>query len=246
MDILYVVGTGSKWDNNELRYSLRSIEKNCSGIDRVFLVGYKPDFVNENEVGYIFCKDKYAIYKHKNIHDKVKTAIKSGLLNNEFLILSDDHFYCKPTDFNNYPIYYSWEQIPSEVPEGRKPGLYWNSIFATRKLLVMHNLPIYNTSLHCAKHINAELMMANEALFMEGLKLRCGAEINLLMGNLMIANGSAPVNMQDCKFRDSVDMISAREKINNRHVFSTSDEAIQLGIGDILQEMFPDKSRYEI
>ena len=29
MDIVYCLGNGSKWDNNELRYSLRSVERYC-------------------------------------------------------------------------------------------------------------------------------------------------------------------------------------------------------------------------
>ena len=50
MDILYVVGTGSKWDNNELRYSLRSIDKYGINIDRVFIVGTKPDFCDGKSI----------------------------------------------------------------------------------------------------------------------------------------------------------------------------------------------------
>ena len=56
MDILYVIGKGSEWNNNELRFSLRSIAKYGKNIDRVFIVGYKPDFVSD-EVTFIPCDD---------------------------------------------------------------------------------------------------------------------------------------------------------------------------------------------
>lgn len=37
MDILYVIGRGSKWENNELRYSLRSLEKNGINVGNIFI-----------------------------------------------------------------------------------------------------------------------------------------------------------------------------------------------------------------
>ena len=58
MDILYVVGRGSTWNNNELKYSLRSIAKNGINVDRVFIVGYIPDFINREEVICLPFEDK--------------------------------------------------------------------------------------------------------------------------------------------------------------------------------------------
>ena len=39
MDVVYILGKGSVWKDNEIRYSLRSIEKHLTGFDRVFIVG---------------------------------------------------------------------------------------------------------------------------------------------------------------------------------------------------------------
>ena len=56
MDIVYIIGKGSKWNNQELKYSLRSIAKYGINIGKVFIVGYKPNFVSD-EVIYIPCDD---------------------------------------------------------------------------------------------------------------------------------------------------------------------------------------------
>jgi hypothetical protein len=45
MDLVYVLGSGSRWGDNELRYSLRSVEKHLKGYNNVYLVGDKPDWV---------------------------------------------------------------------------------------------------------------------------------------------------------------------------------------------------------
>jgi len=45
VDVVYPLSNGSHWDNNELRYSLRSLEKYALNLGRVFVVGppRKPD-----------------------------------------------------------------------------------------------------------------------------------------------------------------------------------------------------------
>ena len=47
IDVFYVIGTGSKWQNNELRYSLRSLEMFGKNIKDVYIVGNKPYFIND-------------------------------------------------------------------------------------------------------------------------------------------------------------------------------------------------------
>ena len=45
MTVVYVLGTGSKWKNYELLYSLRSIEKNLKGFTDVVIVGELPSWI---------------------------------------------------------------------------------------------------------------------------------------------------------------------------------------------------------
>lgn len=96
MDILYIVGTGSTWVNNELKYSLRSIAKNGINVDRVFIVGYIPRFINQENVVCIPADDPTKV-KHYNMLYKIGLAIEKTDIgkNNDgkFLVSSDDHFY---------------------------------------------------------------------------------------------------------------------------------------------------------
>lgn len=245
MDILYIVGTGSKWDNNELRYSLRSIDKYGINVDRVFIVGEKPDFVS-GEITHIPCADRYSMTKkHNNIHQKIAVAMGTGLLGDHFLISSDDHFYCKPTDFNNYPVYYRESRIPTTVPDGVKPNSYWYSLFETRSFLKHKGFPIFQTNPHANTHIDVKLWMDHIRTIVEASDLPHGGEINCIMGNIMITNGWEPKPIQDCKIYDFANREEFDNKIKDVHVFSMSDSALGCGIDKILQEMYPEKSRWE-
>ena len=45
MDIVIPLGTGSRWQNNELRFALRSIEKYLTGYDKIFIIGECPSYL---------------------------------------------------------------------------------------------------------------------------------------------------------------------------------------------------------
>ena len=242
MDILYILGSGSKWSNNELRYSLRSLEKFGKNVGRVFVCGERPDFINDN----VFfraapdCKHR----KHKNILYKVMTAMWDLDMPEHFLISSDDHFYLKEVDFDNYPIYYKNRELPSKVSiQHRKE--YFFSLVQTRKLLEKYDLPIYQTNPHCNTHWDIRIYNENKSLFDESLELEYGGEMNCIMGNLMIAEGATPVQYSDLKLKDFRNLNEAKERMAGRECFSIHDNAIRNGIDTILSEMFPDKSRWE-
>ena len=49
VDVLYVIGNGSVADNNELRYSLRCLDRHGKNVGRVIISGDIPDFVAETQ-----------------------------------------------------------------------------------------------------------------------------------------------------------------------------------------------------
>ena len=57
IDFLYVLGSGSEYNNLELRLSLRSIDKYAHNLGRVFIVGEKPDWIKN--VIHIPVKDEF-------------------------------------------------------------------------------------------------------------------------------------------------------------------------------------------
>lgn len=107
-DLVYALGVGSIWQDNELKYSIRSIEKNFSELGKVFIVGTKPEFLNWNNprLIYIECDDPFRHNKDANIINKVLKACKRKELSDDFIRASDDQIVLKKVrteDF--YPKY---------------------------------------------------------------------------------------------------------------------------------------------
>ncbi len=244
MDILYVVGNGSKWENNELRYSLRSIEKFGRNVDRVFIVGQKPDFVSDI-VTHIPCSDPF-VRKHQNILHKVTKAMRESDIDKHFIVSSDDHFYTREVDFNNYPVYYQARTIQTTSANGAAPNNYHKSLAETKQMLERWGLPVYQTNPHCNTHFDADMYRLYYPLFMEAMAAKYGGEMNCLMGNILIhERGVIPQRFMDKKigvFSDTEDLV---KQISGVECFSISDNAVLCGIGGYLQTLFPNKSKYE-
>ena len=239
MDILYTLGTGSNWDNKELLYSLRSIDRYCKNVGRVFIASVElPSFIDPATVTHVPSCDLGEI-RHLNIMNKVEEAILHSDIADDFLLSSDDHFYIKPTDFDLYPYYYI------EQPLKPRRQQYWQSVRDTRAFLAAHGLPTYATNPHCNTHFNRPMYIEHMDLMDEAKKLAFGGEVNHLMGNLLIASGVQPVEYRDVKIRRYSDRAELLGKIGDSHCFSISDRALECGMKEYLQELFPDKSRWE-
>lgn len=97
-DIVYVFKAGSVWQDNELRYSLRSIDQYFDHRD-VFIVGDLPDWIQN--VNHIDVKDVFAKVhggKFKNVIRKIIGACQDDRVSEDFVLMNDDFFFLKKTD----------------------------------------------------------------------------------------------------------------------------------------------------
>jgi uncharacterized HAD superfamily protein/hypoxanthine phosphoribosyltransferase len=98
VDVVYPLGTGSRWGDNELRYSLRSLEKFFPNLGRVFIVGHKPAWLTG--VIHIPFADSFRKNKDANLIAKVLAACEHPAeLTKKFLRLSDDQLFLKTVRF---------------------------------------------------------------------------------------------------------------------------------------------------
>src|SRR5687768_13919743 len=103
MDIVYTIGTESKCDDLELRYSIRSMVKHLHGFDRVVLVGHKPSWAKD--VIHIPCNDPHVANRARNIYDKILKAAMHAEVSENFICASDDHFLLADHDAATFPFY---------------------------------------------------------------------------------------------------------------------------------------------
>ena len=240
MDILYTLGKGSAWQDNELRYSLRSVEKYGKNVGRIYIVGdWCPGFVNRDKVTFIKCAQPYSD-KFKNILYSIVYACENSDIAEEFLLSSDDHFYMQPTDFDNYPYWLKAEDLPSrDCITGYKRNLW-----ETRCLLQKHGYGTANYAQHCNTHFVKSVLLAHKDIIEESYKLYKGVEATCLMLNILMKERPFKFTVrEDCKIHEVTPGMT--EEIKQRDCFSISDRVIT-AVGPILKEEFQETCQYEV
>jgi hypothetical protein len=89
MDCVYVCRPG---DNEELRYSIRSVVANMP-YDNLWLVGYKPSWYVGN-----FISVPNTTTKFENIRLAIKAAAEHNEISDDFILMNDDFFVIKPAN----------------------------------------------------------------------------------------------------------------------------------------------------
>lgn len=251
MDIVYIVGNGSRWNNNELRYSLRSIEKNGIGLGRVFLVGTAPSFISD-EVTVIPFEDDPGAAPAENVFHKMLFAMESGLLPEQFLVSSDDHFAITPADFAHWPLHYKGTHLPSSKDMGNRAlggKQYVSAIANTNDLLARFGYHTYYFEGHANKLYTMEAYrwLCRQGIICDAAEYAGGVSLNTPMA--MAIHHLHPdypcVKRKDLKVRQFSSRSDLETILQGTNMFSIGDEAISCGIGSFLQEMFPNPSKFE-
>ncbi len=89
MDCVYICRPG---ENEELRYSIRSVVKNLPH-DNIWVIGYKPKWYSGN-----FISVPNTTTKFENIRLAIKTAAETENISDDFILMNDDFFIIKPIE----------------------------------------------------------------------------------------------------------------------------------------------------
>lgn len=245
MDILYVIGGGSRKNNLELRMSLRSICKYAKNIGKVIVAGKPPEWLSDEAVK-LTVDDKYS-YKHQNILLCIERAMEEHLIDGEFLYSSDDHFYVMPVDFNNYPYYIKGELLRS----AQKTDPYYQyhrSLYDTFLVCGKHHLPQMNYSQHCNTHMHTDVIRKILPIIHETYKLPYGVEPTSIIMNAWqtMPNPPSAVHRDDIKIKAAKNLADLYSKIGDRDCFSIGDSLFSTqAIYDLFNAEYPCSSPYE-
>lgn len=265
-DILYVLKKSNKSEYEDLRYSLRSVAKNCFNVGTIYLVGEIPEWIKKSAVVCIPHEDNY-VRKHKNILDAITYAVAHSEVgkNNQhgmFMYSSDDHFYVKEKtnmEWGALPMWYggdihSSKDLADMEKRGEHINNWFKSMAATRAILQLNNLNCLMFSQHANTWFSRELMeegrfgkLVNEAQ----TSTEYGCEPSCLMGNYMLTRH--PEWIEELKYRKDVkipdEKMNAEELLrimnSDRECVSGSDMAAAGDLMRALKRMFPDKCKYE-
>lgn len=247
MDILYILGTGSRHDNIEVRMSLRSIAKYGRNVGRVIVAGDPPEWMSD-EVVKVPIPVKYSRKHHEMMH-RIQYCVMNNIVDGEFLVSSDDHFYVKETDFDNYPYYYKSLALRNTAIQGERCYGYHMSLKQTRELLERHHLPIVNYEQHCNTHIHARIFKEYQDILNESYALERGSPPTTLAMNIWRTTDYAPkeiVKRADIKIKAANSAQNIMAMIGQNECFSIGDSIFATpAIMEFFLSQYPEKSKYE-
>ncbi len=238
IDIVYILGTGSRWCDNELRYSIRSVEKHVKNYRNIILVGQKPLFLND-KITFIPAKDT-SRNKAKNILHKVLAAVECQEVSENFMFINDDYFFVKDFDAQNCP--YQYKCNLEQTLEVNKTDYY---LYAktTMDVLKAKGFAYNNFDNHKPIIFNKQKM--REVVNMYNWDCQYGYILKSLYCNTLGIEGS---HFPDHKvvrpllYAAWLDIIAKPEVA----VFSIHDRTINVFFKRLLSELFPHASQFEL
>lgn len=227
LDIVYFVKESEK--NEELRYSLRSVDKNVPH-RKVWFLGGKPEglhpdgwiHVNQNEVT-----------KWENTSLLLKTACQNPEITGDFILFNDDFFVMYP--IKEIP-YYSDGSLSRRVLSLKikfhRLTSYSLRLQQTNDMLTKRSFPTFNYALHYPMIINKKEMLETFEEFPQGLMWRS------LYGN----HHKKKVSLtKDCKISDRITLPEETQVY-----ISTKDDVFSGGeVGRFIRERFTESCRFE-
>lgn len=206
MDILYIVGEGSKHDNAELRWSLRSLAKHGRNVARIHVAGCPPSWLSGDVEKLTVPDVDLPGKKNRSIVNCVLEAVRSFGLKGDFVFACDDVFLTAPVDFDRYPLYVDSSGLPEAEPSNRKCTSFDQLLIATRQWLLDNDAPVFRFQTHAFCRMSADVILANEQALRKTVtdSVR-GLEILSLVGNLTLkARPDTPLTWRrDVKFGET-------------------------------------------
>lgn len=230
MDIVYFVREGE--DNEELRYSLRSLSNLPH--NTVHIVGYKPSWVtNVNHID--ITQDKGG--KNLNTTHNMLIAAKNEDVSEDFILMNDDFFIMKP--LSELPHYNRGDIQKVADYYKQYDSMYYRGMLDTRAY--MEKLGI-KTSLSYELHIPMVFNKKNViAMFEQYYKDQPPVSVlhkRTLYGNMFNYGGTTI---------DDVKVYTRRGRTNRESVFLSTEDSIweESIVGRYIRRVFPNKSQYE-
>lgn len=270
MDVLYIVGNGSKWDNWELRYSLRSICRYCCHVSHVYICSEKrwPWLADDDDILTFVPFKQPGSRPAKNVFAALSHVIKHTDIADDFLLANDDYFYIRGTDLDELPFYTKGQLPVANQDDTTGEGAYKAMLRDTARLLASHGLPTTNFSHHCFTHFNRSLFLwaEREGIWAEAQRLKYGASHVTIMANIILYASAITYGINAHRNMDEyLEWLSAHVRMRKDvkikgedcptrlaelkqlgvECFSIYDSAVSAGVADYLAELFPKPCYFE-
>jgi hypothetical protein len=228
MQYVYVCRPG---ENEELRYSIRSVEANLPS-GEIWVVGGKPSWYSGNyiPVDQVAGKQNDAI---KNLF----TIVESDKIQEDFILMNDDFFVVKPV--KEVKVYHGGNLLDKiHLRKEIAPTSRYNSLLLkTYKVLKKNGIPeILDYEIH------VPMKMSKSGL---SKSISLGTQWRSTYGNIFQIGGE---KIKDVKVYGSENLFELSYNIDNlvSEYLSTDDQSFPGVWQKILRDMFPNPSSCEL
>ncbi len=238
IDIVYPLGSGSRWSNNEIRYSLRSVETYAKGWRNIYIVGVMPAWLSG--IKYIPATDPLEFNADGNIAMKILKACEDPELSNPFLFINDDHIFVSDCDIREFPFYHKGD-LQNKSPQYFQGGMYVQRLRRTMNILKKRGLPTKHFDCHTPILIDKEKFPG----IIESFPFRedIGFTMKSLYANSMLLHGNYRRDL-NIKAPCTEDQIS--EMIEGEMVMAFNNFGLSGALKKFLKERFNQYSNFEI
>lgn len=236
-DIVYLYNDKcSLWRGREIIFSIRSLEKHGENYGRVIIVGSKPTLLNDKIIH--ISQEDIGPFKEKKIYEKLLTACRSEIVSDPFVFFNDDFFLVKKIDFTKLRFYYS-DNIRNKILHRRKEDTYKRALKNTRDALFLREYPEKYFDIHYPMYYHKNKFI--RVMQKYDWDVRAGYVIKSLYANSLRISGKPK---KDFKIYIEHNKSRIREIISQTDLFSTDN--ITRAMAELLNELYPGKSSYEL
>jgi len=231
--VIPLCDTPSKWQDNEIHYALRSIEKYLTGYRDIYIVG-KPRAWLQN-VKYIDAEDVQGSGRRQfSIFRKTLAAAVHDDISDPFISWHDDIFLLKPLDVKEIKY---WKNGTLRHKGVLSSGVYQRVVLNTRKRLIENGHPEDCYDMHTP--------IPYEKMKFAQLADEDWSNDLIIKSLYCNKNGVKGEEMKHLKFLDPLKKEQIEKAIEGRLFFSLYDSAINESMKGVLQELYSEPSKYE-
>lgn len=253
-DVVYVLGKGSGWGDNEIRYSIRSFVKHFKDLRNIVVVGECPVWLRG--VLHIPFPDNMNLNKDARMLQKLAAACRDSRVSDRFVFCLDDSFLNADLSFSDFTGWHEGKMMyhaEADLAEHRSVGLknreitpstWFNYVYATGEELQARGLPDNNYDrAHCPQPIDKkEFLEVLEEWDIVNNRYTCS---NVYLNSTFIFPGE-DIRGKNGKIYNPMTMKELRDYLSDKITFNINDHGLTDVLKDYLQELFPEASKHEL
>lgn len=240
IDLVIPLSVGSIWNNNEVKYCIRSIEKNFDELGKVFIIGDKPNFFNWNNprLVHVECEDSFRHNKDANLINKVLQVCRRNDLSDDFIRASDDQIVLKRVSIEDFYPKYMTDLEGKILPPNNS---WFRRLGSTRDMLKIKG----KTTFHYESHYP---MIYNKESFINTMKDHIeDCTINTYYFNTILDEHKHIGNTKITLQRPILNMQEFLKEVKGKTFLGYNNKGLREGMLQLwLSNEFREKSSFEL